>query len=282
MRQTLIEIFGIPIHSFGFMIMLGFVLGIHVATRRARTIGIEEQHIYDLALAAMICGILGARTWYVCQYYERLDGWVDIFKIWEGGLVFHGGFFGGALGAIILMKRRHLPVLKTADALTPSLPIGLAFGRLGCYFNGCCWGGVCSDGFPLAVRYDPGTLPYMAHVERGSIASSALQSPPIHPSQIYASVLGLGVFFLLTWLYKRRRQHGEIFASFFVLYGIYRFTLEMFRDDTPQYEGLSLQLTSGQWTSLLFIGLGFVGWCILRRLGMVREEMWREAMGNSS
>ena len=83
MHPILFHVFGLPIHAYGFMIMIGFLVAIHVATRRARTVGIEEQHVYDLSLAAMLSGVAGARLRYVVQYGDQFDSFWDAFKIWE-------------------------------------------------------------------------------------------------------------------------------------------------------------------------------------------------------
>ncbi|MHC5037096.1 MAG: prolipoprotein diacylglyceryl transferase, partial [Planctomycetota bacterium] len=133
---------GIPIYSYGFMMMAAFAAAIFVAAVRARNEGLDPNVILDLGLWAMISGILGARLFYVIQYNKQFEGsafW-EYFKVWEGGIVFYGGLIGGFFACVAYLVKRKISIPRVADIVAPSLPLGVAFARFGCFLNGCCFG----------------------------------------------------------------------------------------------------------------------------------------------
>jgi prolipoprotein diacylglyceryltransferase len=150
---------GIPIYGYGVMLFLAFVACTWLASRRARKEGINPEHIHDLALYILAGGILGARIVFYLQYPEQFSSFFDFFAIWNGGLVFYGGLFGGLVGYAIayfrVIKKHNLSGWKIADIAAPCLALGLCLGRIGCLLNGCCYGDVaCPNcygiGFPLS------------------------------------------------------------------------------------------------------------------------------------
>ncbi|HEX5397610.1 MAG TPA: prolipoprotein diacylglyceryl transferase [Verrucomicrobiae bacterium] len=133
----------LTIHWYGVMIALAFLAGLWTATLRARREHISGEHIADVTLWLMVGAILGARIVYVTTYWrEEFAGrpfW-DVFAIWQGGLVYYGGFIGAAVAGAVYIRWKNLPVWKTADILAPSIALGSVFGRIGCLLNGCCYG----------------------------------------------------------------------------------------------------------------------------------------------
>ncbi len=118
--------------------------------------------------------------------------------------------------SLITLKIKHLPFLKTADAIAPGAALGHGIGRLGCFFAGCCYGRQCE--LPFAVQFsDPHSLAPL-HV-------------PLHPTQIYMVFANLVLFFILVFLQRRKRFHGMIFLSYIILYSVFRFIIEFFRGD---------------------------------------------------
>jgi prolipoprotein diacylglyceryltransferase len=154
---------GLPIYGYGFMLFLAFVACIFLSSWLARKEGIPKEMLQDLAIWIFVCGILGARIVYMIQYRDRV-AFTDIYKIWDGGLVFYGSALGGVVGYFLayyfVFHKQHISTWKIADIIAPCVAIGLCLGRLGCFLNGCCYGNVaCTDRecsifhFPPAVTF---------------------------------------------------------------------------------------------------------------------------------
>jgi len=145
---------GVPfIHTYGLMLVIGFYAAYFLARRTARREGIDPNRMIDILLLAAILGIVGSRLFYVVQFWDRIHGFVDLIAIWRGGLVFYGGLIFATIGLLIYIRRKKLPMWRLADAAAPAIMLGVMFGRLGCFLNGCCWGDVCGDDFALGVRF---------------------------------------------------------------------------------------------------------------------------------
>lgn len=165
---------GLPIRGYGVMVLLGSITGLWMAVYRARQMNLEAEQIYSLAFGMFICGILGARLFYVIEYWEsrfQFDRWTDtllaVVKFTEGGLVVYGAFIGATLAFFLFAIKHKLPPLALADLIAPSLVAGLAFGRIGCLLNGCCYGGETS--LPWAVTFPRESLTYMEQASSGQI-----------------------------------------------------------------------------------------------------------------
>ena len=157
MRPELIHIPGIylSIPSYGVMMVLGFIAALTLARLRSRRLGEDPDHITNFGIYALIAGVLGARAMHVIhlwhEYYQYHP--TEILAIWSGGLEFLGGVLAAILVMVVYFRRRKLAVFKFLDILAPALMLGLAFGRLGCFLNGCCFGAVCD--LPWAIRFPP-------------------------------------------------------------------------------------------------------------------------------
>jgi phosphatidylglycerol:prolipoprotein diacylglycerol transferase len=137
----------IPIYGFGFMLVVALFVCGWLAARRARKEGIAKDVVYDVAFYLVLAGIVGARVVFMIQYHQPL---ASFYKFWEGGLVWYGALAGGAVGYLLayffVLRKHGVSTWKLADILAPSMALGLAFGRVGCLLNGCCYGGVaCTD-----------------------------------------------------------------------------------------------------------------------------------------
>ncbi|MBI2842595.1 MAG: prolipoprotein diacylglyceryl transferase [Armatimonadetes bacterium] len=215
MRSILFEIGPVPIRSYGLMIIVGFLLGLWRATRAARRAGIAPERVMDACVIALLSGIAGARALFLLLEVPEA-GWgvfAQVHRIWEGGLSFHGGLVA-AVGAVAIYTRaKRIPFLSIADLLAPSLAIGYAFARIGCFLNGCCYGQPTD--LPWAVSFfDP-----VIHA----------WTDPSHPAQLYAFAASLAIFGILTRVERLSRPTGFVFFSYVVLYSVYRFGVEFIR-----------------------------------------------------
>ena len=212
----------LTIHWYGVMVALGFLAGLWTAGRRAMHAGIAAEKIIDLGPWLIVGAILGARTLYVVSYWhESFEGkpLEEIFMVWKGGLVFYGGLIGSSLACILYAGMKKLPLWKVADILAPSVALGYVFGRIGCLLNGCCYGRACS--LPWAICFPEG---------------NPLGSPttPVHPTEVYESLLNLCLYAALAWLFRRKKFDGQVFGVYLVCYAVLRSFVEMFRGDYPE------------------------------------------------
>lgn len=233
MRSTLFHIFGVPVRSYGLMLVTGFVLGLWRAARLARAKGINPERLYDLSLILLVSGIIGARVTYVLLNPDS-ESWSELVAVWNGGLSFHGGVAFAVLAGWIYTRYARLPFWRCADLVAPSIAIGYAVTRIGCFLNGCCYG--CPTSLPWAVRF----------------CENGILTPPSHPAQIYAALANLFIFLVLTRLEKLNRPPGFVFVSYLGLYGVYRFAVEFIRRGYSARVWL-LGLTEAQAVSILMV-----------------------------
>lgn len=210
----------IPIRLYGLMIGIGFLLGITLASRRAKKEGINPELILDMGVYLLLAAIIGSRALYVATTLREFTANpLDAFAIWKGGLVFYGGLLAAVPTGIWYVKKHSLPVWKTADIMAPSISLGHAFGRLGCFFAGCCYGAPCSG--PACITF---TDPH-------SLAPAGI---PLFPTQLMESAGELVIFGLLLTLRRYKRFDGQVFAVYLLLYAVLRFTIEFFRGDVAR------------------------------------------------
>lgn len=239
---------GIPVFGYGFMLFVGFTSATLLAVFHAKRIGMNPDLIWDLMMWLLIPGLIGARAFYVLQYPDRIFGGlepknplVSLIALWDGGLVFYGSVIGGALGGWLYCRRQQIRPFEMADVVAPSLFIGLGFGRIGCFLYGCCFGGACD--LPWAVQFPPGSMVYQAQVEAGIIPEGAEATIPLHPTQIYSSLLAFLLAGILTWAFRNRRFEGFVLGLMLTLYPVNRFILELIRNDEQGQLGTSLTIS---------------------------------------
>ena len=250
MRRELFRIPGLdwPIYGYGTMVLLGFLLGYIYVIRAARREGIPTEKVQDLPIWMVLSGLLGGRLFYFLQFYgDEFSGgrWTRVFKIWEGGLVFYGGMILGVLAFLLFCRRHKLPVLPMLDIMAPATAIGLGFGRIGCFLNGCCYGRECAADAPFAVRFPEGSPPASALPD----VTTGL-SQWIHPTQLYSSVNAFLLALLLWAVWRRRPAPGTVIGLLFALYGVSRYVIEKIRGDHGVSEGF--------WTVSQTISLGAI------------------------
>ncbi len=175
-------IVGLPIRGYGVMLMLGVVSAMAIAMFQCEKAGLSRESFFSLATWTVVAGMLGARVFYVVQKWSELgDSLQD--KLWkalqvtEGGLVVYGSVIGGLIAIALWSRRNRFPLLLIADCVTPAFFIGLAFGRVGCLFNGCCYGGLCETSLP-SITFPSGSPAYMDQMESGKLFGLETESRP--------------------------------------------------------------------------------------------------------
>lgn len=256
---------GFTVHGFGLLVVLGCFGALRLTAWRARRERLDPEDVYGLAVWLFTGGVIGARLFYVLQHHETIHHVTDIFRVWQGGIVFYGCIIGGLIGSVAYWFRHPFPFRPMADAVAPALMVGVILGRLGCFCNGCCYGDVSH--LPWAVTFPARTLPWAHHVVAGLIPVTAARSLPVHPTQLYAALNGLLILGLLTWYFPRRRRDGEVMALVMLAYPVARFIEESLRaDEGPFLAGLTIS----QDISVVLFACGIVFWAWLRWQPAVR------------
>ena len=217
MFPILIQFNGFAIHTYGVFVALGVLSGIFLARYEARRLGLDADRVLDLCFYIIVAAIVGSRLFYVATHLDYFMARpLEIFMIWNGGLVFYGGFIGAALVVLIYLWVYRLPLGKTSDIAGLSLPLGHFLGRIGCFFAGCCYGQACE--LPWAITF--------THAK-----SLAPLNVALHPTQLYHSFSNLFIFLVLFSLRRRKRFDGQIFWLYILFYGVARSVIEFFRGD---------------------------------------------------
>jgi len=224
MYPVLIEIGSLSIRWYGVMIVTACIVGIWVAGKEAERKGFDKKIIQDFSLYAIIGAIIGARFYYVVfgDWSRFLENPLSLFAIWQGGLAIHGGILGGLLVGVFYTRKHHISFLKLADTFAPSLILGQAIGRIGCFFNGDAHG--YPTDLPWGIVYSP-----------ESPAGQMFPGQAIHPAQLYEMILNLIIFGILWKVRKKMKIDGHLFLLYVMLYSIIRIFVEHFRADKLTY-----------------------------------------------
>lgn len=214
MDRVAFTIFGIDVMWYGVLIATGMLIGIALAVREAKRVGIYEDDVLNIAIIAIPVAIICARLYYVIfswDYYSQNPG--EIFNIRGGGLAIHGGLIGGILTGFIYAKVKKLDFFKTADAVMVGMPLAQAIGRWGNFINGEAHGG-------------PTSLPWGIMVD----------GVKVHPTFLYESIWDFGIFlFIMFYMRKKKTYEGEVIVSYITLYSIGRFFIEGLRTDSLMF-----------------------------------------------
>jgi phosphatidylglycerol:prolipoprotein diacylglycerol transferase len=240
--QPEIHLGPVTLQTFGIMFALGFIAAGAVVGRRLKELGKPTDWAYEIVIAALVGGIVGARIDFAIENYDAVKG--DLFgNIFSGsGLVWFGGAIGGAIGVLLWAWWRKMLSLALLDMCTVPLAIGYAVGRIGCQVSGDGDYGKAWDG-PWAMAYPHGTKPI---------------DTPVHPTPIYETLaMGLVAYFL--WRLRDRVQPGILFAIYLVLAGTERLLVEFIRRNSPELLGL----TQPQLISVVMIAAGGV-WLVVK------------------
>ena len=203
------------LHTYGVLVALGFLAALVVVMRGSRREGLPGERVLDLAFVTVLAAIVGSRLLYVLfNPREYLADPLRVFKVWEGGLVFHGGLLLAIPVCFYVVRRSNLPAWVTADVFAPAIALGQAIGRIGCFAAGCCYGAPWDP--PFCVTFtDPDALAPL-HV-------------PLFPSQLLGFASGVLVFALLLAYRPRRRSPGQVFWLYLILASLARVAEDAFR-----------------------------------------------------
>jgi phosphatidylglycerol:prolipoprotein diacylglycerol transferase len=256
-RETKYEAANLPIYSYGVMLGLSLVVGWYLTLTLAERDGLPKETMANCYVITAIAAIFGSRVLYVITNPDEFKQASDFFALRRGGLVAYGGFLGGYIGSWLYLRMHKIRLMPWADVAVPSLASGLLITRIGCYLFGCDFGKRLPETAPAALQklgtfphWPQGTLEgsegapaFARHLDivgRHSPAGDELMklghSFPVHPTQIYESLVGLALLALLLWQRKQQRFRGQIFFLFAFGYGYLRFLIETLRDDTERGE----------------------------------------------
>jgi phosphatidylglycerol---prolipoprotein diacylglyceryl transferase len=273
----------IPVHTYGVLIATAFLVAMQLAGRAAGRAGLDRERVMDLCFWILLAAMVGSRALFIIVNwgeYARDPG--SIFAFWKGGLVFYGGFIGAVLASIWYMRKHGMSFFPYADAIIPSVALGHAIGRLGCFAAGCCWGAACDPHLTWAARFPPESLAYQTQVANHVIQAGALSTIAIHPTQLYEALGELGIFVALTLWQSRKRFHGELLALYLVLYAPLRALIETMRGDEergrvfnflgPLARGAWWNLSTSELISVLIFAAGIVLYFLLGKRAGGRAE----------
>lgn len=200
-----------PIYWYALIILTGFLLGLLFVYKTCEKRGIKKDYIWDIALIGLVFGIIGARIYYVLFALDEFDSFVDMFKIWNGGLAIYGGIIGAAISTFIYCRFRKLSVPKVFDVCAPGLLIGQAIGRFGNFVNAEVFGGETNSLLGMSIN----------------------GNAPVHPLFLYESLWNIIGFVIILLFRDKKKRDGQVFCFYILWYSLGRLFLEGMRN--PKY-----------------------------------------------
>lgn len=272
-HPVLFEIGGFALHSFGAALALAFAVGIAVAMRRARRRGLDSEIVLEVSMVALATAMIGSRMLHVALHWSDFrppdGGLLDIVvprnpggESRLSGFSAMGGLPTSALCSWAYLRIRKIDALSYMDVMAPSVALGAAITRMGCFLNGCCFGSVCPPSIGV-------------HYPKASLAVQALGEVPVHAAPLYQVAMALAIFAALLWLQARNPFRGAIFFGLLIAMGAQRFAVEFVRFNTGQETLFVL----GTWTISIYqaVGLGLVlvgvGGALFQRRRSAREAL---------
>jgi phosphatidylglycerol:prolipoprotein diacylglycerol transferase len=238
MHPLLIKLGPIPIHTYGFLIAVGFLAALFVIRKLAERDALNVEKVLDLCFWSLVVGLVGARLLFIIT---RLNYFISdpiaIFKMWEGGLVFLGGPIAVVPFVVWYLRKHKLPAWKTMDICVIGLTLAHAFGRLGCFSAGCCYGKPTESFF--GVRF------------QSELVDSSLRGVPLHPTQLYEAFSLVLLFIGLLIVRKKRAFDGQVLLVYFMVYPVLRSIIEVFRGDLIRGFVIEDVLSTSQFISIL-------------------------------
>jgi phosphatidylglycerol:prolipoprotein diacylglycerol transferase len=306
----------IVVHGFGLALVVGFILAVQLAKFLAKRSKLDPEVFVNAALIGLFTGILGARLSHVLENFsEFTDPQRGFFgnigamlNISSGGLTYYGGFLLAFPTLVLYAIWKKVPLRLGMDIIAPCLMIGLGFGRIGCFLNGCCYGARCED--PWAVTFPYGSYAYEDEYAHGEIhppddlkdvnpdntlrlrskvelereakevgnntlvdLASTQRSLPVHPAQLYSAFTGLLLAAFCVAYFTVPHVPGHVFAAMMILEGIARYTLELLRVEPAVIGNMSLSMVLG----IAMVAMGLCLWFAFSKMGG-RSDAWVESI----
>ena len=247
MYPDLFSIGPLTLHSYGLFAALGFAVGLLVTLKIGKKQGVSVKRIMDMGFIVILGAIIGSRAAFVLMnfsYYKTLP--LDIFKVWEGGLVFSGGLITVLLFMGLYLRHHHLSYWTIGDLWAPGIALGQGIGRIGCFMAGCCYG------LPTKVKWG------VIFSNPDSLAPLYI---PLHPTQLYSALSGLIIFLVLMFLQSKKQFKGRILIWFLILHSTGRLLIERFRgDDRGLIPGTEMGTTQLIALLILMASVGTLIW----------------------
>ena len=259
---------GLPIKTYGFCMALGFLAAWQILSWLCRRTGRTPEPLSNLLMLMLFSGIVGARLEYVREFWNDPESGfasdpLSIVKVWQGGLVFYGGLILAILVFFIWCRVRRERVAPVADLFVTVIPLAHAFGRVGCFFFGCCYG--CRSESACAVAFPRHSPAWVAQFKDGLISATAPSALPVLPTQLFEAAALLCLFAVLLFIFLRnwKKRPGFTTGCYLAGYACIRFGIEFLRDDMREHFG---KVPIGQAVSVgLFVaGITFILVSVLR------------------
>lgn len=240
MYPILLRVGDFPVHTYGFLIAFGFLLSVWVVKREGMRQGISGEKLVDLSFYSLLIGMVGSRILYIITRWSfYLEHPIETLYVWEGGLVFFGGPLLCLPFFLWYTEKYGLPRWKVIDTAAQAVPLAHAFGRLGCFSTGCCYGK--PTGTDWGVRF---------YTE---IVDPHLRGINLHPTQLYEAFSLFVLFFVLRRMRFHKKFDGQIFCAYLIFYSILRSIIEIFRGDQIRGFVINDILSTSQFISILVI-----------------------------
>jgi phosphatidylglycerol:prolipoprotein diacylglycerol transferase len=238
MHPLLFQLGPIPIHTYGALIAIGFLIAVYTIKRLSEISKIDVDRTLDLVFWTLFVGFIGSRVLFIVTRWEDFaPDPMAMLRVWEGGLVFLGGPLAAMPFVVWYLRRHKMAAWRTMDSMIPGLVVAHSFGRLGCLMAGCCYGKPTGNGFGIKLHSE--------------LVDAPLRGINLHPTQLYESTALMILFFGLLWVHKRKQFDGQVLLTYFMAYPVIRSVVEIFRGDLIRGFVIEGVLSNGQFISLL-------------------------------
>ena len=294
LNKIAFTLFGkIEVRWYGVIITCGILFAfLYAIWRGKRNEGVVSDDIMDVGLATVLCGVLGARLYYVLTTLDThsYESFYDVIAIWEGGLAIYGGIIGGCLGILGVCYFKKLRWQKLFDMIGPGVVIAQAMGRWGNFFNGEAYGYEIAEttrfyffSKEFILNSGEGTLFHTLRMElqNEGVFGTLSYVPAYHPTFLYESVWNLCGFVLLNLFYKHKKFHGQIALMYFAWYGFGRMFIEGLRTDSLYIPGTTLRISQCLGLACFVVSTALLTVLLIRKRGeepiLVTEAAARRA-----
>ena len=269
-----INVFGVEIAFYGMIIAFGMLLAIGYVLLEAKRTNQKLDYYYDLAIAAIIFGIIGARIYYVIFEWDLYkNDLLSIFNLRNGGLGIYGGIILGAIAAFVYCKIMHISFLKVTDTALPAVLIGQMIGRWGNFFNREAFGEYTNGLFAMRLKVEEVSGVISKTIEEHTINVSGVNYIQVHPTFLYESFACLVLFIIIMILKRHKRFHGEITCYYMIGYGIIRFMIESLRTDQLTFAIFKQRIAISQVVSVTIVLIAFIMYLVFMKKNATEKDV---------